>query len=226
MPKSRTTSRVAARGPTIWSDYPACSRPPYPPPYGGRRRSARRRERRDPWKGILLTMTRSGSLAVGQDTPRVEQAIDALLHPVQLYSAADCLCRPSPVPKSPGVYAWYFDAPPGVSVEGCHCALGHTLLYVGIAPKETKDQTTKPSVRTLRHRMRDHYGGNAEGSTLRLTLGCLLSDNLNIKLRRVGSGKRHTSATTSAGLRLLPLFPLLLSHPKSILGRTLEFPPW
>ena len=34
--------------------------------------------------------------------------------------------------------------------------------------------------------------GNAEGSTLRLSLGCLLADDLGIKLRRVGSGKRLT----------------------------------
>lgn len=34
--------------------------------------------------------------------------------------------------------------------------------------------------------------GNAEGSTLRLTLGCLLADVLAIELRRVGSGKRLT----------------------------------
>ena len=80
----------------------------------------------------------------------------------------------------------------GVPIDGCHQALGHTLLYVGIAPKETKGQAVKPSIRTLRHRMRDHFSGNAEGSTLRLTLGCLLSDTLNIRLRRVGSGRRHT----------------------------------
>lgn len=55
----------------------------------------------------------------------------------------------------------------------------------------------KPSIRTLRQRMRDHFTGNAEGSTLRLTLGCLLSNALNIQLRRVGSGKRHTF--TNAG---------------------------
>jgi hypothetical protein len=89
--------------------------------------------------------------------------------------------------------AWYFDeVPPGVPIDGCHQAFGHTLLYVGIAPKETKGPGVKPSVRTLRHRMRDHFCGNAEGSTLRLTLGCLLSDTLNIRLRRVGSGRRHT----------------------------------
>jgi hypothetical protein len=36
--------------------------------------------------------------------------------------------------------------------------------------------------------------GNAEGSTLRLTLGCLLRDRLGIVLRRVGSGTRRTFA--------------------------------
>jgi hypothetical protein len=34
--------------------------------------------------------------------------------------------------------------------------------------------------------------GNAEGSTLRLSLGCLLADQLGIELRRVGSGNRLT----------------------------------
>jgi hypothetical protein len=37
--------------------------------------------------------------------------------------------------------------------------------------------------------------GNAYGSILRLTLGCLLSDTLGIELRRVGSGKRLTFAS-------------------------------
>jgi len=34
--------------------------------------------------------------------------------------------------------------------------------------------------------------GNAEGSTLRLSLGCILPEQLGIQLRRVGSGKRLT----------------------------------
>ena len=37
-----------------------------------------------------------------------------------------------------------------------------------------------------------YYGGNAEGSTLRRTLGCLLAEQLGIELRRVGSGRRFT----------------------------------
>ncbi|MEV5744673.1 GIY-YIG nuclease family protein [Microbispora rosea] len=46
----------------------------------------------------------------------------------------------------------------------------------------------RASKQNLRTRVRYHYRGNAEGSTLRLTLGCLLG----LGLRRVGSGKRLT----------------------------------
>jgi len=59
------------------------------------------------------------------------------------------------------------------------------LLYVGIAPRR---MATKTSRQNLRSRVRYHFQGNAEGSTLRLTLGCLLG----LELRRVGSGKRLT----------------------------------
>ena len=48
------------------------------------------------------------------------------------------------------------------------------------------------SQQTLRQRLRTHYAGNAEGSTLRKTLGCLLAEELGIQLRRVGSGNRKT----------------------------------
>ena len=35
-----------------------------------------------------------------------------------------------------------------------------------------------------------HYAGNAEGSTLRRSLGCLVAERLGIELRRFGSGTR------------------------------------
>ncbi len=41
-------------------------------------------------------------------------------------------------------------------------------------------------------RIRYHMTGNAEGSTLRRTLGVLLAEPLRIELRRVGSGTRMT----------------------------------
>jgi hypothetical protein len=100
------------------------------------------------------------------DDQAVERTIEGLLYPKRLYCATEILARPSPVPKSAGVYAWYFDEiPPSVPVEGCHQALGHTLLYVGIAPRESHALNLKPSKRTLRHRMRDHFGGNASRHT-------------------------------------------------------------
>jgi hypothetical protein len=69
------------------------------------------------------------------------------------------------------------------------------LLYVGIAPKRPPANGASPSRQTLRDRVRYHFSGNAEGSTLRLTLGCLLSDRLGIELRRVGSGSRLMFST-------------------------------
>ena len=48
--------------------------------------------------------------------------------------------------------------------------------------------TSRASTQNLRKRVRYHFRGNAAGSTLRLTLGCLLG----LELRRVGSGKRMT----------------------------------
>ena|ERR1035438_5054594 len=115
-----------------------------------------------------------------------------LLRPTRLWSAAESRRDFTQVPKSAGVYAWYFDeTPPGVPTADCHrSANGQVLLYVGIAPN--KATAAKPtSRRTLRDRLRDHLAGNAEGSTLRLTLGCLLAEKLGIHLRRVGSGSRH-----------------------------------
>jgi hypothetical protein len=44
------------------------------------------------------------------------------------------------------------------------------------------------SRQSLRTRIRYHFRGNAAGSTLRLSLGCLLG----LALRRVGSGARMT----------------------------------
>ncbi|WP_433266244.1 GIY-YIG nuclease family protein [Actinosynnema sp. CS-041913] len=68
-----------------------------------------------------------------------------------------------------------------------------TLLYVGIAPKAPPANGGRPSRQGLRSRVRYHFSGNAAGSTLRLTLGCHLTERLGIELRRVGTtGDRLT----------------------------------
>lgn len=93
-----------------------------------------------------------------------------------------------------GVYAWYFDdVPPHVPTGDCHSWDGALLLYVGISPrKPTMDG--RASRQSLRSRLRYHYRGNAAGSTLRLTLGCLLETSLGIQLQAVGSRNRLTFA--------------------------------
>jgi hypothetical protein len=117
----------------------------------------------------------------------------ALTEPRRLWSRAEVLMRPCPVPKAPGVYAWYFRAPPtGVPLEGCIRQGDLVLLYIGISPKAPPSDGRPGSRQTLASRIRYHYTGNAEGSTLRLTLGCLLADELGLELRRVGSGHRLT----------------------------------
>jgi hypothetical protein len=84
-----------------------------------------------------------------------------------------------------------FWCPEGISPEGLVRSFGFVLLYVGIAPGPPS-ASGRSSRQTLRNRLRYHFRGNAEGSTLRLSLGCLLSQSLGIELRRVGSGRRMT----------------------------------
>lgn len=123
--------------------------------------------------------------------PMNQSNFDLLLNPTHLWSRSEILAKNCPVPKKAGVYAWYFrEVPPGVPTEGCHRLEGATLLYVGISPSKPSSSSQQ-----LKERVRQHYNSNAFGSTLRLTLGCLLADELGIELRRVGtSGKRLTFA--------------------------------
>ena len=113
--------------------------------------------------------------------------IKSLSQPFILYSRSGVLSKPSPVPAVRGVYAWFFkEIPSGVPVDGCIVRDGLTLLYVGISPKNDT------SGENLRKRITYHFRGNAEGSTLRLSLGILLAEKSDYPLRRVGSGKRMT----------------------------------
>ena len=64
-----------------------------------------------------------------------------------------------------------------------------TLLYIGISP----DKKNMPqSKQHLKKRITNHNAGNAEGSTLRRSLGVLLTPESHYPLRRVGSGRRMT----------------------------------
>ena len=112
---------------------------------------------------------------------------ELLTSPNAVFSRQAVLTKPCPVPSKPGVYAWFFKEIPGpVPTTGCVAKDGLTLLYIGISPKNAFSR------QNLRRRITYHYRGNAEGSTLRLTLGVLLSGETGYPLRRVGSGNRMT----------------------------------
>ena len=111
----------------------------------------------------------------------------SLSDPINLYSRSEVLSNANLVPKERGLYAWFFKRTPAlVPTEGLSNSHGATLLYVGISPK---NEISKQNLQT---RLRNHFAGNAEGSTLRLTLGVLLTSQSNFTLRRVGSGKTMT----------------------------------
>lgn len=99
--------------------------------------------------------------------------IDAL-QPERLWTGAEVLVRPSPIPPVPEVYGWHFTEAPAPSLDAGR------LLYVGIAPRHMANRASgqhmanRASGQHLRKRIRYHYRGNAYGSALRLTLGCLL----------------------------------------------------
>ena len=117
-------------------------------------------------------------------------SLSALTKPALLFSRSAVLNRSCPVPREAGAYAWFFkNIPHRVKTDDCVVKDGLTLLYVGISP----DKIGKPnSKQNLRMRITNHYRGNAEGSTLRRSLGVLLTDRSEFPLRRVGSGNRMT----------------------------------
>ena len=125
----------------------------------------------------------------------MKQEVASLLNPSQFWMPSDIVRDISIVPKKPGVYAWYFRTiPPRVPIAGCHTHKGLTLLYVGIAPRKPSRGGGKQSRRTLQDRLALHVNRNADMSTFRLSLGCLLSEQLDIQLRRVGKGNTMTFA--------------------------------
>ena len=113
--------------------------------------------------------------------------------PVRFYGRTEVIRAPCAAPAKSGIYAWYFSRlPDGINADDCHAVDGRVLLYAGISPSAPPANGRAPSRSHLRQRLRTHFSGNAAGSTLRLTLGCLLSRELGIQLRRVGSTGRYT----------------------------------
>jgi hypothetical protein len=135
-------------------------------------------------------MCKLGAVAPAQRN--VDKRVAAFMA-APLHNRVEVLGSPCPVPASPGIYGWWFrQLPARIDTKRCLKRDGLTLLYTGISPKRPPANGAPPSSQTLRNRITYHYRGNAEGSTLRKTLGILLSEKLGIELRRVGSGNSMT----------------------------------
>ena len=123
---------------------------------------------------------------------------------IQPFTRDEVFSDPCPLPEEPGVHGWWFRTlPREIDVSGCEQRDGLTLLFVGSSSGPPPTTGERPNTPDLRKRVRYHFGsGNAdaEGSTLRKTLGVLLGDELGIELRRVGSGARRTFAGGEAVL--------------------------
>lgn len=130
---------------------------------------------------------RSSPLGVRAEPPPAE-VCDRLLRPPTTYGLSELRIDRTAVPARPGIYAWWFkESPPSVPVEGAVLWNEMRLLYVGISPSSSRSKNN------LRKRIvRSHFTGNASGSTLRLTLGCLMAERLKLRLRATGSTGRLT----------------------------------
>jgi predicted GIY-YIG superfamily endonuclease len=99
------------------------------------------------------------------------------------------------IPCQPAVYAWYFKKIKNLP-KNFHYPIENgeiicqekngivlNLYYIGISGNNNY----------LRKRLNQHFNGNAESSTLRYSLGCLLSEHLDIKLQiKAKSSKRFS----------------------------------
>jgi len=122
----------------------------------------------------------------------LKKTYDKLLKPDDLVPRIQLIGRSSIVPSSPGIYAWYFSNPPSdeIDLNSCWKWQDKYLLYMGISPVEPPKNGAAPSKNNLRKRIRSHMSGNASSSTLRMSVGCLISNELGIQLRRIGRTER------------------------------------
>ena len=120
---------------------------------------------------------------------RAEEIIQPITRPTRLWTANAVLSDSSLIPEQSGVYGVYFKSvPPQVPTVGCVLFQDFTLLYAGISSEKPKAGRA-PSKQTLRDRILFHLTGNAERSTLRLSLGSLLAATIGIQLRKYGGSK-------------------------------------
>ena len=111
--------------------------------------------------------------------------LDYFLNRPKMYQRKYVLSKNSSCPRSNGIYAWYFKdglfkLPNQKSISRHK---NYSILYIGIAPSRLTSKSN------IRKRIFNHFRGTAYGSTLRLSLGVLLSNKSKFILRRIKNKK-------------------------------------
>lgn len=118
--------------------------------------------------------------------PDLSLTAERILSPLSLTHPTDVRS----VPAEPGIYGWWMrvgslDVPPADYREHD----GFELLYVGISPRRPS-AAGRVSKGNIRKRLDQHVNGNASQSTLRRTLGVLLTRRLGLTLS-MHNGRAH-----------------------------------
>ena len=113
----------------------------------------------------------------------LQEKIDLLTKTSRLYSREEIVNNPSLIPAEHGFHAWFFNhVPKPIPLKNTFKRDGYTLLFLGSVPsKESSNANLRKSI------LNQHLKGNAHDSTLRLSLACLLKDQLGISLVQHGS---------------------------------------
>ncbi len=111
--------------------------------------------------------------------------LDYFLNRPKMHQRKYVLSKNSSCPRSNGIYAWYFKdglfkLPNQKSISRHK---NYSILYIGIAPSRLTSKSN------IRKRIFNHFRGTAYGSTLRLSLGVLLSNKSKFILRRIKNKK-------------------------------------
>ena len=111
--------------------------------------------------------------------------LDYFLNKPKMYPRKYVLSKNSSCPRANGIYAWYFknnlfEFPNQKNISKHK---NYSILYIGIAPSRLTSKSN------IRKRIFNHFRGTAYGSTLRLSLGILLSNKSKFILRRIKNKK-------------------------------------
>ncbi len=106
----------------------------------------------------------------------VREILAAFRRPMRVFTRPELIADPSLIPAAPGIYGWYFNEMPHPDLPGVRTRFDEwSLLYIGIAPGRAGSNSN------LRTRINTHLRATARRSTLRLTLGSLLKERLELQ---------------------------------------------